>query len=327
MLHNVSSLTTLTNRDICHVKFYRLLDGLPWVRESLERKLGFTLFLGSQLALLIYIAIKFSFGSPLEPGILLLVASFNLGSWVAAYVAMRLLLQPIEATAAALRAHLERRPVEVLPQDGHDIFGQLMRDADYIGKRAEMDSSQLNRAIDDDLITGLYSRRAGRRHLLEDVARSERGRMKFHLAFFSLHKISEIGTRFGNDKLDALLQHVASLFKLNTRRGDWVARWSDHLFVVGFCDNNQIHETVGRIHKIIEQSPFAVAPGEMRSPVAVCGVCEHVVGMEVQKFYDLARGAMHRAERALDSSEPSERVLVIIPEERLDAELEAFIES
>ncbi len=303
------------------MKFYRLLDSLPWVRESLERKLGFALFIGSQLSLLIYIIAKVAVGSPFEPGILLLIASFNLGSWVAAYVAMRLLLQPIEATAEALRAYLERRPVDVLPQDGHDIFGQLMRDADYIGKRAEMDSSQLNRAIDDDLLTGVYSRRAGKRHMLEDVARSERGRMKFHLAFISLHKMSEIGTQFGNDKVDALLQHVASLFKLNTRRGDWVARWSDHLFVVGFCDNNQIQDTVGRIHKIIEQSPFAVAPGEMRSPIAVCGVCEHVVGMEVQKSYDLTRSAMHRAESALDSKERGDRVVVIIPEQLLDTEL------
>ena len=202
------------------MKFYRLLDSLPWVRNSLERKLGFTLFVGSQLTLLIYVAIKLIVGSPLEPGILLLVASFNLGSWVAAYVAMRFFLQPIEATANALRAYLERRPVDVLPQDGHDILGQLMRDADYIGKRAEMDASQLNRAVDDDRLTGLYSRRAGKRRLLEDAARSDRGKMKFHFAFFSLHGIRDIGTRQGNDKLDGMLQHVASLFTLNTRRID-----------------------------------------------------------------------------------------------------------
>jgi hypothetical protein len=169
------------------VKFYRLLDSIPWVRDHLERKLGLVLFIGTQLTLVFYIAVKLAFDSPLEAGILLLVASFNLGAWVAAYLSMRIFLKPVEATAEALRAYLERRPVPVLPSDGHDIVGQLMRDADYIGKRTELESTQLKRAVDDDLLTGLYSRGAGKRRLLEDAARSERGKMKFHFAFFSLH--------------------------------------------------------------------------------------------------------------------------------------------
>lgn len=309
------------------MKFYRLLDAIPWVRDSLERKLGFVLFLGSQLTLLIYIGVKLMLSSPLEPGILLLVASFNLGSWVAAYVAMRFLLLPIEATANALRAYLERRPVEVLPQDGHDMFGQLMRDADYIGKRSELDSSQLQRAVDDDLLTGLYSRRAGKRRLMEDSARSDRGQMKFHFAFFSLHGLSDIGTRHGNDKLDGMLQHVATLFKMNTRRTDWVARWNDHLFAVGFCDNARIHETAARIHQVLEQSPFDVAPGERRSPVVACGVCEHLPGMELQGFYEMARDAMRGAENAVTSADPESRLIIIIPEPAIDPELKAMLEK
>jgi diguanylate cyclase (GGDEF)-like protein len=309
------------------MKFYRLLDAIPWVRESLERKLGLVLFVGTQLTLVFYVAVKLLLDSPMEAGILLLVASFNLGSWVAAYIAMRFFLQPIEATADALRAYLERRPVEVLPQDGHDMFGQLMRDADYIGKRAELDSSQLQRAVDDDLLTGLYSRRAGKRRLLEDAARSERGKMKFHFAFFSLHGLSDIGERHGNEKLDALLQHIATLFKLNVRRSDWVARWNEHLFAVGFCDNNRIEEVVRRIHQVLEQSPFDVAPGEKRSPIVACGVCEHAPGMELQKFYEMARDAMRGAENAVKTGSAHQRVMVMIPEPVIDPELKAMLEK
>ena len=309
------------------MKFYRLLEAIPWVRESLERKLGFILFIGSQLTLLIYMGMKLLVDSPLEPGIVLMVASFNLGSWAAAYVAMRFFLQPIEATAHALRAYLERRPVEVLPQDGRDMFGQLMRDADYIGKRAEMDASQLNRAVDDDLLTGLYSRRAGKRRLLEDAARSERGKMKFHFAFFSLHTLDDIGPEHGNDRLDAMLQHIATLFKLNTRRTDWVARWNEHLFAIGFCDNKQIHQTVARIHKILEQSPFAVVPGEMHTPIVACGVCEHTPGLDLQKFYEMTRDAMHRAETAVNSGDRASRVVVIIPEKVIDPELKEILQK
>jgi diguanylate cyclase (GGDEF)-like protein len=309
------------------LKFYRLLDAIPWVRDRIERKLGLVLFVGSQLTLLIYIGVKIALKSPLEPGIVLLVASFNLGSTVAGYLAMRLFLKPIEATADALRAYLERRPVAVLPQDGHDVFGQLMRDADYIGKRAELDSSQLQRAVDDDLLTGLYSRRAGKRRLLEDTARSERGNMKFHFAFFSLHGLSDVGTRHGNERLDAMLQHIAMLFKMNTRRTDWVARWNDHLFGVGFCNNTQIRETVERIHQILEESPFKVAPGEMRCPIVACGVCEHASGLPMQKFYEMARDAMRGAENAVNSGDRAGRVVVMSADPVIDPELQALMEK
>lgn len=300
------------------MNFYRLLDRIPWIRHSLARKLGFMLFFGSQVTLLIYIGVKVVMKSPLEPGILLLVASFNLGSYVAAYIALRLFLKPVEATANALRAYLERRPVDVLPQDGHDELGQLMRDADYIGKRTELDSSQLHRAVDDDLLTGLYSRRAGKRRLLEDVARSDRCRMKFHFAFISLHSISDISRRHGNEKMDAILQHVAQLLKMNTRRSDWVARWNDHLFAIGFAENMHIVETIHRIHQVLESSLFEVAPGEKRSPIVACGVCEHAPGMEMQRFYEMTRDAMRGAENAINASDARQRVVVITHEPSID---------
>ena len=102
---------------------YRFLDKIPWVRESLPRKRGTLLFIATQLTLLLDVFAKDAVSSPTAPGILLLIASFNLGSWVAVYVMMRFFLRPIEATVAALRAYIERRPVEHLPQDGHDVFG------------------------------------------------------------------------------------------------------------------------------------------------------------------------------------------------------------
>ena len=46
--------------------------------------------------------------------------------------------------------------------------------ADYVGKRTELESSQLQRALDDDVLTGLYSRRAGKHRVLEDATRSWR---------------------------------------------------------------------------------------------------------------------------------------------------------
>ena len=312
---------------VSNVTLYRFLDKIPWVRESLPRKLGTLLFIATQLTLLLYVFAKHALSSPTEPGILLLIGSFNLGSWVAAYVMLRFFLRPIEATAEALRAYIERRPAGHLPQDGHDVFGQLMRDADYVGKRTELESSQLQRALDDDVLTGLYSRRAGKRRVLEDAARSDRGTMAFHFAFFSLHSLNDIGIRHGNEKIDALLKHVSTLFAVNTRRSDWVARWNEHRFAIGFCNNTKIVDTVRRLHQLLEQSPFEVSPGERRSPIVACGVCFHVPRTDLQQFYDAARDAMHKAEKALASSDPGDRVVIVSsPAPPIDPELTALLE-
>ncbi len=308
------------------MKFYHLLDSIPWVRDNLPRRLGFVLFLGSQLTLLIYLIVMKVLDARLDSGVILTVASFNLGAWVACYLAMRLFLKPVEATAEVLRAYLERRTVGVLPQSGRDLVGQLMRDADYIGKRVELEASQLARAVDDDLLTGLYSRGAGKRRLMEDVARSERGKMTFHFAFVSVHNLSDIGVRHGNTKVDAILQHLSNLLTINTRRSDWVARWSDHLFAIGFCDNTQITETMRRIHNVLEQSPLEVAPGEKRAPIACCGAVLHRPGTRLQTFYELARDAMRAAEAHVQAGDAQKRVVVISPEPVIDPELKALIE-
>ena len=62
------------------VPLYRFLDKIPWVRESLPRKRGTVLFIATQLTLLLYVFAKDAVSSPMESGILPLIASFNLGS-------------------------------------------------------------------------------------------------------------------------------------------------------------------------------------------------------------------------------------------------------
>jgi diguanylate cyclase (GGDEF)-like protein len=306
---------------------YRLLDSIPWVRESLARKLGFVLFAGTQVTLLIFLALKVALGSPLDPGVILTVVSFNLGSWVAAYLSMRLFLQPVEATAEVLRAYLERRPAKELPFTGHDIVGQLMRDAGYIGKRQELDASQLHRVADEDILTGHYSRRAGKRRLMEDVARSDRGQMKLHFSFVSLHGMTELGRLHGNGRVDALLQHVAALLRVNTRRSDWVARWNEHLFAIGYCDNAQIAETIARLHAVIEKSPFEIVPGTHVAPIVAIGVAEHAPGVDMQVLYEQTRKAMTGAENSLHAADASLRIRIVQIEAPLDAELKSLLHA
>jgi diguanylate cyclase (GGDEF)-like protein len=301
------------------MKLYALLDRFPWTRESLPRKLGVILFLATQFSLLIYVLVAWLMKNPIEPGWILVMASLNLGAWAAAYIAMRFLLAPIEATAGALRAHLERRPVTALPQHHSDVIGQLMRDASYLAKRVGDDTNFLQKSTESDPLTGLYSRRTGNRRLGEDVARAARQQMVFHFAFFALHGLKEPAAKLGNAPVDQLIAHAASLLQINTRKGDWIARWSDHLFAVGFCGNNQIHESLKRIHSILERSPIDVVPGLSLGMKVACGAVSFAPGMTPQTLYDHCVDALLKAQKSLDADDANLRVEIYTPAPQIPA--------
>ena len=48
---------------------------------------------------------------------------------------------------------------------------------------------------------------------------------------------------------------MAALLQLNTRRGDWVARWGGDEFVVGLHRNRALKMVMERIVKAIERQP------------------------------------------------------------------------
>ncbi|HEX4859514.1 MAG TPA: diguanylate cyclase [Usitatibacteraceae bacterium] len=307
------------------MKFYKLLNWIPWFRDNHERKLGLVLFLATQATLLAYLAIKALSNDPVDLGIVFIGTIFNVGSWGAAYLAMRLYFLPVEHTSKALRNYLERQPAVALPADGKDLIGQLMRDAEYLGRRYAQDTAELQRSVDDDVLTGLYTRSAAKRRLSEDVARSERGQMTFHFVFVSLHGLTELGREHGNERVDALLQHVATLLSVNSRRSDWVARWSEHVFAIGYCDNNKIVEAVTRLHGIVENSPFEIAPNCRVAPRAACGAVMHARGLDVKAVFEMAQEALREAERGLASDEAAKRIHVNIPAPVIDTDLKELM--
>ena len=135
----------------------------------------------------------------------------------------------------------------------------------------------------------------------------------FHFAFFALHGLKEPAAKHGNAPIDQLIAHAASLLQLNTRKGDWIARWSDHLFAVGFCGNNQIHESLTRIHSILERSPIDAAPGLSLGMKVACGAVSFAPGMTPQTLYDHCVDALLKAQKSLDAADANLRVQMHVP--------------
>jgi len=88
---------------------------------------------------------------------------------------------------------------------------------------------------------------------------------------------------------------VAALLQLNTRRGDWVARWSGDEFIVGLHRNRALKVVMERIVKAISASPCEISPGlELRIGVS-CGVAEYRFGSGPAGVIADAEKAMYAA--------------------------------
>jgi GGDEF domain-containing protein len=167
---------------------------------------------------------------------------------------------PVDMTAQALRDYIDSRKLPTCralhrprraADGGHAIHPHA----------AARDDHALERVSDTDDLTGIYNRRAGEKRLSEEVARAERDLQTFHLAFFDVNGFKAINDKHGHSAGDAVISHLAALLQLNTRRGDWVARWGGDEFVVGHAPQQGAQDGDGAHHQGDRRSPCEIAPG------------------------------------------------------------------
>jgi len=273
---------------------YRLLADLGPVRASYARKFALAAFIGVLIPLavfVLYLLVSRSDLRAMYPVIAaLLLACF--AGFLGTMWMLRELLVPIDLTAEALPAYIDSRQLPDLPVHFPDRAGRLMEGTQYTLSQLHETINRLERVSDTDDLTGIYNRRAGEKRLSEEVARAERDLQSFQIAFFDINRFKEINDRHGHSAGDACISHLAALLQLNTRRGDWVARWGGDEFVVGLHRNRALKMVMERIIKAIETSPCEIAPG-LETRVAVsCGVAEY-------RFGDGTTGVLADADKAM----------------------------
>jgi diguanylate cyclase (GGDEF)-like protein len=259
---------------------YRLLGRVAPLRASYAGKFALAAFVGVFVplaAFVVYLLVARSDWASMYPVLVALVlacfAGFLWMLWV-----VRELLVPVELTVEALREFIDRRRVPDLPTGFPDSAGMLMEGTQYTISQLNETINRLEHVSDTDELTGLYNRRAGEKRLAEEVARAERDLQTFQLAFFDINGFKEVNDRHGHSAGDACITHVAALLQLNTRRGDWVARWGGDEFVVGLHRNRALKAVVARLVRAIEASPCEIAPGQEISVHLSCGVAEYRFG-------------------------------------------------
>ena len=284
---------------------YRRLASFGAIRDSYAAKLALAAFVGCMVPLVVFIVYLLLSSADLTamyPVLAALVLACFAG-FLGTLWMLRELLVPIDLTAEALRAYIDRRALPDLPVAFPDRAGKLMEGTQYTLTQLHETISRLERVSDTDELTGIYNRRAGEKRLAEEAARAERDLQVFQLAFFDINDFKAINDRHGHSAGDACISHVAALLQLNTRRGDWVARWGGDEFIVGLHRNRALRMVMERIVKAIDSSPCEIGPGlELRVGVS-CGVADYRFGSGPAGVVADADRAMSAA-RALARAKP-----------------------
>jgi len=291
------------------IAVYRLFGRLAPLRASYAGKFamaGFVGILGPLAAFIVYLLVARADLGRMYPVLVALflatLAGFLWMLWI-----LRELLAPVELTAEALREFIDRRRVPDLPTGFPDRAGQLMEGTQYCIMQLNETLNRLERVSDSDELTGLYNRRAGEKRLAEEVARAERDLQTFQIAFFDINEFKLVNDRYGHSAGDACISHVAALLQLNTRRGDWLARWGGDEFLVGLHRNRALKPVIARLVKAIEASPCEIAPGRELTIHVSCGVAEYRFGAGPVGLLADADHAMYAA-KELARVDPSSHV-------------------
>ena len=262
------------------MKVYRRLDSLGMVRESYAGKFALAAFFGILVPLgifTLYLLLGRADWQAMFPVLAAVLLACFMG-FLGTMWLLRELLAPVHLTAEALRAYIDKRQLPNLPAGFNDDAGVLMEGTQYTLTQLHETINRLERVSDSDELTGIYNRRAGEKRLAEEVARAERDLQTFQLAYFDINAFRKVNERHGHSAGDAVISHVAALLQLNTRRGDWVARWGGDEFIVGLHRNRALKSVMERIVKAIASSPCEIAAGlELRVSVS-CGVAEYRFG-------------------------------------------------
>jgi diguanylate cyclase (GGDEF)-like protein len=282
---------------LARMGIYRAISELGVLKTSYAGKFALAAFIGILIPLatfIVYLLLSRTDFEAMYPALAALILACFAGFLGTLWI-LRELLQPIDLTAEALRDYIDSRKVPDLPIHFSDRAGRLMEGTQYTLTQLHETITRLERVSDTDDLTGIYNRRAGEKRLSEEVARAERDLQTFHIAFFDVNGFKQINERHGHSAGDAVISHLAALLQLNTRRGDWVARWGGDEFLVGLHRNRALKMVMERIVKAISGSPCEIAPGlELRVSVS-CGVADYRFGSGVT-------GVLSDCERAVYAS-------------------------
>jgi diguanylate cyclase (GGDEF)-like protein len=290
MVKNLKSGETARAR----LYIYRLFDSLPFLEGRYARKFAAVTLVAAVpplATILLFLAFSQDGGSTrtqLLPALgLTYLAGFMATLWL-----HRGLLAPVELSASTVKEFLDEHRAPDLPGDFRDDAGRLMGRTQYLLNLFQRWGVRLERLSDLDEVTGVYNRGAGEKRLSEEIARAERDLETFHLGLVDIRGFRALCEEHGYEGGDFALVHLVGTLIVNTRRGDWIAKWGTNQFLVGLHRNRNARLVIDRIMEGIESVPCEVSPGREITMRVSCAMVEYPFGAGLKGAVEILEDAL-----------------------------------
>lgn len=148
----------------------------------------------------------------------------------------------------------------------------------------------------DDL-TGLYDRMYLQDCLPREIARAHRYRRPFTLVLIDIDGFKDITTKWGQDRGELVLCHLADLMRRQFRQSDILARLEGDTYAVFLpeCLLPDAERVSERFRKKVAASKLSLPDGrELKMTISI-GVVQYYDGQKAEELLEKAQYTLHRA--------------------------------
>jgi diguanylate cyclase (GGDEF)-like protein len=260
------------------------------------------------VALIIYLLLASSASAPV-PTVLLVTLVATLVGTAAAVLGLWLLLTPVAASSAALRAYRLTSTPPQLPTDLAGDPGQLLADIQYT--LDDLDAT-VRRLIDEalrDPLTGAPNRRAFEQQLAEELETAENRGEIVALVALDVDGLKAVNDDWGHEAGDVCLRHLTAALVRHLHGHGWVARWGGDEFIAvireGAGGAPMAEEILARVEAELAENPVLLPNGEQVSLRASGGVSRSHRGEPPKAVFARADAELYRAKQARRLVQPA----------------------
>ncbi|HBK46344.1 MAG TPA: GGDEF domain-containing protein [Xanthomonadaceae bacterium] len=272
----------------------RLYNGLSRLfPRSFSAKLLAVAFAGIHVPLLLLVLWLLSHGElqgrQLWTVILVVLGATLLGTALT-LLALYRLLAPLRLAADALDVYYAEQRLPLLPEQGEDELGRLLRGINRSLRGIDDGLRDLKKQALLDPLTEALNRRGCERALSDSAHAAQVDGWPFALFVIDLDNLKPINDRFGHAAGDRILVRLVESAYGWLGAQDWIGRWGGDEFLIGVHAREEeatlkLNQWLSALERDDDEPPVYVSAG--------CAVWQ--AGLEEADLYRQADAAMYRA--------------------------------
>lgn len=209
-------------------------------------------------------------------------------------VLLRRLLEPLRDAADALDQYYAEQRLPLLPEQGDDELGRLLRGINRSLRGIDAGLRDLKKHALLDPLTEALNRRGCEQAMSDSVAAAQRDGWPFVLFVIDMDNLKPINDRYGHAAGDDVLVRLVDSAYTWLGAQDWIGRWGGDEFLLGVhAREDEATLKLNQWLSMLEHDDSGEAPLYVSA-----GCASWRQGQDAASLYRLADAAMYRAKFA-----------------------------